>query len=242
MVEQQGTPEIELNKTVGTVPGVCATTNKITVPAGTEVYYCYQIENTGDVTLTYHSLVDTELGTLATNLPYALAPGAFSPQVIVPATIYITTTNVATWTAVSDLPFVVDDTIPYNWEDISTTGTMVPLDDDEVSGAIPIGFGFDYFGTSYTTLFISSNGFLTVLPGQSNGCCSVIPDPDPLRPQRRDRGLVGGSQPRPGRRSLLRHARLEPQPGVHRPVQRRCRTSSAAIRSRCSSSSSRART
>ena len=126
VVEQQGTAAIELNKTVGTVPGVCATTNKVTVPAGTEVYYCYQVENTGDVTLNFHDLDDSELGEILDDLPYTLAPGAFSPQVIVPETINITTTNVATWTAVSNLGgFVVDDTIPYNWEDISQTGTSV---------------------------------------------------------------------------------------------------------------------
>ncbi len=102
-VQAPSQPAIDLNKTVGTVPGVSATTNKVTVPAGTEVYYCYQIENTGNVTFTYHSLVDSELGTLASNLPYVLPPGAFSPPQIVPETINITTTNVATWTAVSSL-------------------------------------------------------------------------------------------------------------------------------------------
>ncbi len=90
---------IVLTKTVGTVPGVCATTDDITVLEGTEVYYCFEIRNTGDVTLTMHDLVDTELGTILTALPYDLAPGALSPQVIVPATLSMTTVNTATWTA-----------------------------------------------------------------------------------------------------------------------------------------------
>ena len=43
-----------------------------------------------------------------------------------PETINITTTNVATWTAASNLGgFVVNDQIEYNWEDISQTGTAV---------------------------------------------------------------------------------------------------------------------
>jgi len=64
----------------------------------------------------------------------------------------------------------------YNFEDISATGTRVPcafgpahLDehDDAVSDAIPIGFTFDYYDTGYTEIYVSSNGFLTVLSGHS---------------------------------------------------------------------------
>ena len=69
-------PAISLTKTVGTVPGVCAATDQVTVPYGASVYYCYQIENTGSVTMTVHTLVDDHLGALVTNLPYELAPGA----------------------------------------------------------------------------------------------------------------------------------------------------------------------
>jgi len=32
----------------------------------------------------------------------------------------------------------------YPWIDISTTGTQVPLADDAVSGAVPIGFTFNF--------------------------------------------------------------------------------------------------
>ncbi|MEP0774572.1 MAG: PKD domain-containing protein, partial [Acidobacteriota bacterium] len=37
------TASISLAKTVGTAPAVCATTDAITVPAGTTVYYCYEV-------------------------------------------------------------------------------------------------------------------------------------------------------------------------------------------------------
>ncbi len=53
-----------LTKTVGTVPGVCATTDDITVGGGTDVYYCYAVANTGNLTLNLHDLADTELGTI----------------------------------------------------------------------------------------------------------------------------------------------------------------------------------
>ena len=34
-------------------------------------------------------------------------------------------------------------------------------DDDEISGALPIGFSFNYLGTNYTNLYASSNGFIS---------------------------------------------------------------------------------
>ncbi|WP_434686317.1 filamentous hemagglutinin N-terminal domain-containing protein [Pseudanabaena minima] len=60
----------------------------------------------------------------------------------------------------------------FNFQDISGTGTFIPLGDDQVSGAIPLGFSFGFFGTNYTNVYVSSNGFITVLPAQSSGCCS----------------------------------------------------------------------
>ncbi len=100
-----------------------------------------------------------------------------------------TVTNTATWTAAENAPgYTADDTIPYNFEDISGTGTNIPLGDDEVSGAIPIGFTFNYYGLDYTDIYVSSNGFLTVLSGQSNGCCSGQHYPTAGNPD----GVIGG--------------------------------------------------
>lgn len=62
-------------------------------------------------------------------------------------------------------------------------GTTVSLGDDQVSGNLPIGFTFNYFGIDYTDFYISSNGFIGFNAVTSNGCCSgqTIPtagDPD----------------------------------------------------------------
>jgi hypothetical protein len=73
-------------------------------------------------------------------------------------------------------------TIPFNWTDISGTGTFVPLSDDVVSGAVPIGFPFTFYGNVYTQAYISSNGFITFSSGQSDGCCSGANIPDPGSP------------------------------------------------------------
>ncbi len=58
-------------------------------------------------------------------------------------------------------------------------GTAVPLGDDQVSSALPIGFPFEFFCNSYTDFYISSNGFITFNGGSGSGCCTgdVIPDP-----------------------------------------------------------------
>jgi len=163
-------PSIDLTKTVGTVPGVCAGTDTITVATGTDVYYCYHVENTGTVTFNFHDLEDDQLGTLLDDDPYVLAPGAVR-EVIVPETVTAPVVNVATWTAVDAIGgYAMDDTIPYNWEDISTSGTPITLTDDSLA-QFPIGFSFDFYGTAYTDFWVSSNGFLSAT-GDSNGCCS----------------------------------------------------------------------
>jgi len=96
-------PSIVLTKTVGTVDGVCATTDDITVMEGTTVYYCYTVANTGDVTLNLHGLVDDQLGTIFSGLNYALTPGSSVNTVAaglsIPAVMNVTTVNTATWTA-----------------------------------------------------------------------------------------------------------------------------------------------
>jgi hypothetical protein len=96
-------PGIAVTKTVGTVPGVCATTPEITVLPGTTVYYCYAVRNTGDVTLGVHDIVDSELGTLLSGVAYSLAPGASVDTVLggftYSAVIGADTTNTVTWTA-----------------------------------------------------------------------------------------------------------------------------------------------
>lgn len=96
-------PAVKLRKTVGTDPNICAATTAIEVTPGTEVTYCYTVENTGTLTLTRHSLTDTELGPLLNGLAYALAPGG-SAFMTTTATLVTTTVNVATWTAYNPGP------------------------------------------------------------------------------------------------------------------------------------------
>ena len=49
----------------------------------------------------------------------------------------------------------------YNWIDIKDSGTMISdFSDDEFKGPFSIGFGFQYYGQTYTNFYISSNGFI----------------------------------------------------------------------------------
>jgi len=52
------------------------------------------------------------------------------------------------------------------------TGTSLTLGDDQVSGAVPIGFNFTFFCNNYANLYVSSNGFLTFNGASGSGCCS----------------------------------------------------------------------
>jgi predicted extracellular nuclease len=94
---------IVLTKTVGTAAGVCAATDEITVAAGADVYYCYTVTNTGNLTLYQHDLADSELGAIFASWPFTLTPGSSIDTVAagleISATIGATTVNDALWTA-----------------------------------------------------------------------------------------------------------------------------------------------
>ena len=96
-------PAIVLDKTVGTNPNACASGNAISVTSGQEVTYCYEVTNSGGVTLTLHALEDSALGTLLTDFSYSLPPGA-SAFITESAVITETTVNTATWTSFNPGP------------------------------------------------------------------------------------------------------------------------------------------
>lgn len=49
------------------------------------------------------------------------------------------------------------------------SGTVLPSSDDVVSGALNIGFTFNFFGNNYTQFYVCSNGWIGFSPGQTNG-------------------------------------------------------------------------
>ena len=61
---------------------------------------------------------------------------------------------------------------PASGTSIDVGGTSVSLTDDAITGALPIGFNFNFFGSTYSSFIISSNGFISFNTGSGNGCCS----------------------------------------------------------------------
>ncbi len=49
-----------------------------------------------------------------------------------------------------------------------TTSTGGPMDDETYSGAIPLGFGFNFYGNRYTNIYVSSNGWASFTPPTSS--------------------------------------------------------------------------
>ena len=82
------------------------------------------------------------------------------------------------------------------WEDLTQTGRGVPIDslntDDQISEAIPLGFAFPFYGQTFNTVRVSTNGFLTFtgnsapyenrpLPSLAAPPCLVAPFWDDLK-------------------------------------------------------------
>jgi hypothetical protein len=59
--------------------------------------------------------------------------------------------------------------VAFTFEDISGTGTVIGglTNQDDASASIPVGFSFPFYGTNYTSLFVSSNGLITFGSGDS---------------------------------------------------------------------------
>jgi hypothetical protein len=53
------------------------------------------------------------------------------------------------------------DAVPFHFADITATGTRVLANMDDAAVSANIGFTFNFYGTGYTDLFISSNGLLS---------------------------------------------------------------------------------
>jgi uncharacterized repeat protein (TIGR01451 family) len=115
----------------------CALKSSLTVPSGTTVKYCYTITNTGDYTLSTHSLVDSHFpAAILSSFPRQVGPGTtfsnLDAGLQVTKTMTVSTTNIATWTAEIAAP-------------------IVSLEANAVNASIPV------VGNAQATVTISSN-------------------------------------------------------------------------------------
>ncbi len=86
----------------------------------------------------------------------------------------VTPVNATTAYAVSTIAFAPQSTVG---------ATSVNMTDDSVTGALPIGFTFCFFGQSYTQFYIGSNGWISFSPGQTTAFTSAsIPNTSPAVP------------------------------------------------------------
>jgi len=100
-----------------------------------------------------------------TATPATPAPAVKPPE---PADYRIT----ATWPGPDGYNYV-GSTCPFNWVDITGSGTSVALGDDAYGGPFPMSFNFPLYGTDYSQFYISSNGFVSFGAGStslSNQC------------------------------------------------------------------------
>jgi hypothetical protein len=52
-------------------------------------------------------------------------------------------------------------TVDLQWVDITTNGTVAAQSDDIVTGPYDLGFSFPYYGQTYTSVMVGSNGYIT---------------------------------------------------------------------------------
>jgi len=67
---------------------------------------------------------------------------------------------------------------PYNWLDATVGGTIVAQGDDTYQ-YVNLPFAFNFYGNTYTGLYVSSNGFVSFGSGYSDYSNECIPSTDP---------------------------------------------------------------
>jgi hypothetical protein len=98
-------------------------------------------------------------------------------------------------TNISNIPVTVEHYVNYvpnhsisqiSYSPLGTTGTAVSLGDDSNVGPFPIGFGFEFYGQTFTQFRICTNGFITF--GDPSGTYSPTSFPSSAQPN----GVVAG--------------------------------------------------
>lgn len=107
-----------LTKTVGAIPNICATTSIITAAIGTVLYYCYTVQNVGNITFTTHTVTDSQYeGTLTDHVAYTLFPDSMA-MLIVSSTAGVQQTPVSTGTWIAS-----------SWNPTTTSGMTATASD-----------------------------------------------------------------------------------------------------------------
>ena len=123
--ENKPRASIDLTKTVGIIPNRCATTEIIVVSAGTPLYYCYVVQNTGNITLTTHTLQDSLYDhPLKDHVAYTLTPWPSLDSIV---TLIVTGSNGVQQTTISTGTWIAATADGITTTASDSTTTLVPL-------------------------------------------------------------------------------------------------------------------
>ncbi|MCL4266513.1 MAG: VWA domain-containing protein [Anaerolineae bacterium] len=67
--------------------------------------------------------------------------------------------------------------VAYNWQDIASGGTVVALGDNTYT-QVDLGFPFQFYGITYTQMYVGSNGYVTFDGAFTDPFNTAIPDPN----------------------------------------------------------------
>lgn len=71
---------------------------------------------------------------------------------------------------------------------LTSAAVTIGDSDDEVFPVTNLGMSFNFFGQSYSSIYVSTNGFISVLPDSDDGCCNGQLIPDTSEPN----GVIAG--------------------------------------------------
>lgn len=140
------------------IPTQCGTSTNLSATVGDLINFCYTVTNNTAITLNYQSLADTVVGAIFTDMPQTILPGgSFQYNRMVTAT--VTESPTSTWTAQDTLAGYSSSAGPYNFVDISATGTALGLGDDS-SADVTMPWSFNFYGVTSNQLCINNNGHI----------------------------------------------------------------------------------
>ena len=175
IVGSTGTGGTGISLTVGLAedngdPNQCGTATTLSATAGDQINFCYTVTNNSSSALNYQSLAEDVDGTIFTNMPQTIAPGA-SFQYNRMVTAGSSESPTSTWTAADALPGYTPSAGSASFVDISTSGTALSLGDD-TSQNVTMPFSFNFYGQTSNELCIDNNAFMEF--GLSSSCAFSV--------------------------------------------------------------------
>jgi hypothetical protein len=141
-------------------PSACGSTASIEVTLGSQVNFCYLVTNNASTAFNYHTLSDDSTDPPQEHFvsqPIELGAGASYQYNRIVRIDAPSKQIAATWTATSELPtYTYDDTEPFDFVDITTTGTRVGNGGGLAFVELP--FPINFYGSPSRRAFVSLGG------------------------------------------------------------------------------------